>query len=54
MKVGVSRYVVYMTRDVHFVTGARSRGGRAEIDIILYVKLFSLNLNRFNGKSYIL
>ena len=50
MKVGVSRYIVDITRDDHFVTGARSSGGRAEIDIIMYVKLFSWNLNRFNGK----
>ena len=50
MKVGVSRYIVDMTRDDHFVTGARSSGGRVEIDIIIYIKLFSWNLNRFNGK----
>jgi len=54
MKVGVSRYIVDMMRDDHFVTGARSSGGRAEIDIIINVKLFSWNLNRFNGKYYIL
>ena len=40
MKVGVSRYI-YMTKDNHFVTSARSSGGRVEIDIIIYVKLFS-------------
>ena len=50
MKVGVSRHIVDMTRDDQFITGARSSGGRAEIDIIIYFKLFSWNLNRFNGK----
>ena len=38
MKVGVSRYAVHMTRDDHFITGARSRGawyGQAETDIFI-------------------
>ena len=54
MKIGVSRCVVHMTRDDHFITGARSSSSRAEIDIIIYGILFSWNLNKFNGKKYIL
>ena len=51
MKVQVSRSVVHMMRDDHFVTGAKSSGGRAETDIIIYyVELISLNLDRFDGK----
>jgi len=39
MKVGVSRYVVYMTKDDQFITGIIYSGGKAEIYIITYVKL---------------
>ena len=35
-----------MMRDDHFIT--RSSGGSAEIDIIMYVELFSWSFNRFN------
>ena len=37
MKVGVFRYIVDMTRDDYYVTGARFSGGRAEIDIIIHI-----------------
>jgi len=37
-------------RDDHFVAGTRSGGGRTEVNVIINIKLFSLNLERFDGK----
>jgi len=43
MKVRVSRYIVYVTMDDHFAAGTRPDDGRTEVNIIINIKLFSLN-----------
>ena len=41
-------------RDDHFVAGTRSGGGGTELNVIINIKLFSLNLGTFDDKWYIL